>query len=246
MCPSFFYSSPQNSRPLAGYPGEARSTLLEAWERGNENMNILVFGATGATGQQVVKQALSQGHDVTAFVRNAEALPKNEKRLRVVIGDTTRDTSKIVEAMSGQEVVISALGRRSSFKSDRLIERSMQAIVSSMEHDGVRRLIVVSALGVGESRRDAPLIPRIMYRVLLSDIFADQKAAEDRVRSSRLDWTFVYPVLLTQGPMTGAYRVGERLELHGLPKISRSDVAHFILTDIENRAFVRKLAVISY
>jgi len=209
-------------------------------------MNILVFGATGATGQQVVKQALSQGHAVTAFVRNPGALPRNEKHLRIVIGDTTRDTPKIVEAVSGQDVVISALGRRNSFKSDHLIERSMQAIVSSMERAGVRRLIVVSALGVGESRRDAPLIPRIMYRVLLSDIFADKKAAEDKVRSSNLDWTFVYPVLLTEGSMTGAYRVGERLELHGLPKISRSDVAHFILTEIGNRTFVRKVAVISY
>ena len=209
-------------------------------------MNILVFGATGATGQQVVKQALSQGQVVTAFVRNPGALPKNEKRLRVVIGDTTRDTPKIIEAVSGQDVVISALGRRNSFKSDHLIERSMQAIVSSMERAGVRRLIVVSAFGVGESRRDAPLIPRIMYRVLLSDIFADKKAAEDKVRRSNLDWTFVYPVLLTEGPMTGAYRVGERLELHGLPKISRSDVAHFMLAEMENRAFVRKVAVISY
>ena len=122
----------------------------------------------------------------------------------------------------------------------------MQAIVSSMERAGVRRLIVVSAFGVGESRRDAPLIPRIIYRVLLSNIFADKKAAEDKVRSSNLDWTFVYPVLLTEGPMTGAYRVGERLELHGLPKISRSDVAHFILTEVGKREFIRKVAVISY
>jgi putative NADH-flavin reductase len=85
-----------------------------------------------------------------------------------------------------------------------------------------------------------------MYRVLLSDIFADKKAAEDNVRRGNLEWTFVYPVLLTDGPMTGAYRVGDRLELHGLPKISRADVAHFILAEVGKRAFVRKVAVISY
>jgi putative NADH-flavin reductase len=209
-------------------------------------MKILVFGATGATGQQVVEQGLSQGHVVTTFVRDPGALPTNEKRLRVVIGDTTRDKLKINEAVSGQDVVISALGRRSTFKSDHLIERSMQAMVPEMERAGVRRLILVSAFGVGESRRDAPLIPRIMYRVLLSDIFADKKAAEDNVRRSNLDWTFVYPVLLTDGPITGAYRVGERLELHGLPKISRADVAHFILAEAGKRAFVRNVAVISY
>jgi len=209
-------------------------------------MNLLVFGATGATGQQVVRLALSQGHAVTAFARNPGALPKNEKRLRVVVGDITRDTPRIIEAVSGQDVVISALGRRNSFRSDHLIERSMQAIVPAMERAGVRRLIVVSAFGVGESRRDAPLIPRIMYRVLLNDIFADKKAAEDRVRGSNVDWTFIYPVLLTDGPATGAYRVGERLQLRGLPKISRSDVAHFILAELGNRTFVRKVAVISY
>jgi putative NADH-flavin reductase len=209
-------------------------------------MNILVFGATGPTGQQVMKLALSQGHVVTVFARNPSTLPTNERRLRVVIGDTTRDTSKVAEAVSGQDVVISALGRHSSFKSDHLIERSMQAIVPAMERAGVRRLILVAAFGVGESRRDAPLLPRIMYCVLLSDIFADKKIAEDNVRRSRLDWTIVYPVLLTNGPMTGAYRVGERLELHGIPKISRSDVAHFILTEVGKRAFVRKVAVISY
>ncbi|HWH49850.1 MAG TPA: NAD(P)H-binding protein, partial [Burkholderiales bacterium] len=76
--------------------------------------------------------------------------------------------------------------------------------------------------------------------------FADKKAAEDRVRGSNLDWTFIYPVLLTDGPVTGAYRVGERLQLRGLPKISRSDVAHFILAELGKRTFVRKVAVISY
>jgi putative NADH-flavin reductase len=209
-------------------------------------MNILVFGATGATGQHVVKQALGQGHTVTAFVRNQAKLPTNDTRLRVVIGDTTLDMPKVAEAVSGQDVVISTLGRRSSFKSDHLIERSMQAIVPAMERAVVRRLILVSAFGVGESRRDAPLIPRIMYRVLLSDIFADKKAAEDNVRRSNLDWTFVYPGLLTEGPMTGKYRVGERLELRGFPKISRADVAQFVLAEIGKRAFVRKVAVMSY
>jgi len=85
-----------------------------------------------------------------------------------------------------------------------------------------------------------------MYSVLLSDIFSDKEAAEHDVRRSSLDWTIVYPVLLTNGPLTGKYRAGERLALHGLPKISRADVAHFIVTEMEQRAFVRKAAIISY
>jgi putative NADH-flavin reductase len=209
-------------------------------------VNILVFGATGPTGHEVVMQALSRGHAVTAFVRNPQTLSISDERLRVVTGDTTRDEPKIAEAVRGQDAVVSALGRRSTFSSDHLIERSMRAIVPAMERAGVRRLILMSAFGVGESRRDAPLVPRIMYRVLLRDIFADKQAGEEHLRRSSLEWTIVYPVLLTDGPLTGSYRVGERLELHGLPKISRADVAHFILTEMENGAFVRKVAVVSY
>ena len=208
-------------------------------------MKILVFGATGPSGQRLVQQALSQGHEVTAFARNPDGMSTG-KRVRIVAGDTTRDAEQIAEAMRGQEAVLSALGRRKTIRSDNLIARSMHLILPAMEQAGVRRLVVMSAFGVGGSLRDAPLIPRIMYSVLLADIFADKKAAEDEIRRSSLDWTIAYPVLLTDGPLTGHYRVGERLELRGVPKISRADVAHFMLAEMKNRAFVRKVAVLSY
>lgn len=209
-------------------------------------MKILVLGATGPTGQQVVTQALGQGHSVTAFVRNPARLSITDDRLRVVVGDATRDTSNVAEAVRGQDAVVSALGRGKSLTSDHLIERSIEVIVPAMERAEVRRLILVSAFGVGESRRDVPLGPRIMHRLFLRDLFADKNAAEDRVRRSGVEWTIVHPVLLTDGPLTGRYRAGERLELHGMPKISRADVAHFIVAEMENRAFVGKVAVVSY
>lgn len=194
----------------------------------------------------MLRQALTQGHEVTAFVRSPSKLPLTHEHMRVIVGDTTRADSRIAQAVAGQDVVVSALGRRNTLRSDHLIARSMKAIVPAMERAGIRRLILVSAFGVGESRRAAPLIPRIMYRVLLRDIFADKSAAEDDLRRSDLDWTIVYPVLLTDGPLTGKYRAGEHLELHGMPKISRADVAHFILAEITNRAFVRKVPIVSY
>lgn len=209
-------------------------------------MNILVFGATGPTGQQIVKQALGRGHRVTAFARRAEALAGTDGKLRIVTGVVTQDRSKVAEAMHGQDLVISALGRGNSLRSDHLISRSMGVIVPAMAQAGVRRMILMSSFGVGESLRDAPLIPGIMFRVLLRDVFADKKSAEEELRRSGLDWTIVHPVLLTNGPLTGQYRVAERLDLHGMPKVSRADVAHFILAEAENRTFVRKVAVISY
>jgi putative NADH-flavin reductase len=209
-------------------------------------LKILVFGATGPTGKQVVTQAFSQGHTVTAFVRKPELLPIVDPRLRLIVGDTTLDASTIAEAIRGQDFVVSALGRSKTLKSENLMARSMRLIVPAMEQHGVRRFIIMSAFGVGESHTEAPLIPRIIYRLLLKDIFADKKAAEDRVRLSRLDWTIVYPVMLTDGPLTGNYRVGLRLELKGMPKISRADVAHFMLAEASTRAFVHKVPVISY
>ena len=122
----------------------------------------------------------------------------------------------------------------------------MGVIVPAMAQAGIGRMILMSSFGVGESLRDAPLIPGIMFRVLLRDIFADKKSAEDELRRSGLDWSIVYPVLLTNGPLTGRYRVAERLDPRGMPKISRADVAHFILAEAENPAYLRKVAVISY
>lgn len=208
-------------------------------------MKIAVFGANGPTGRLVVRQALDAGHDVTAFVRDAATFDLKHERLRTLVGDTLRDDAKVADAIRGQDVVVSALGRRRSFKSENLIRLSLQSIVSAMERNGVRRLIVVSAFGVGDSRRDVPLVPRIMHRLLLGDIFADKKAAEDDLRRSSVDWIVAYPVLLTDGPLTGRYRVGERLELSGMPKISRADVAHFVLSQLEARDYVRKVAVLA-
>ena len=215
-------------------------------------MKLLVFGATGPTGLQVLAQALQQGHEVSAFVRSplvqgAQTPPGLDlARVRVVNGSVTDDAAAVAEAVRGHDAVICALGRRNSFKSEHLIERSLRNIVPGMERHAVRRLIHVSAMGVGASRHDAPLLPRIMYRLLLADIFADKLAAEDYLRQSSLDWTVLYPVLLTDGPRTGKYRVGERLELRGMPKISRADVADFVLSQLREPRFSRKVAVISY
>lgn len=209
-------------------------------------MKLLVFGATGPTGLEVVTQALERGHAVTAFVRDPRRLGRLRDRVRVAVGDVTADAGAVEAAVQEQDAVVSSLGRRRSFRSDGLISRSLRLIAPAMERQGVSRLVLVSAFGVGDSRRDAPLLPRLMYRLLLRDIFADKLAAEDYLRATRLDWTVVYPVALTNGPRTGAYRVGERLALRGLPTISRADVAHFIVSQLDADRWWRKVAAISY
>ena len=207
--------------------------------------NILVLGASGGTGQQVVSRALQQGHQVTAFVRSPQRLTITDDRLRVLAGSVTDDSQALADAVRNQAAVICTLGVGRSFKSGGLITQSMPRIVRVMKDQGVRRLIFTSAFGVGETHRDVPLGPRIFMRLLLQDIYRDKELGEATLRASGLDWTLVYPSGLIDGPASGAWRAGERLSLSGFPRIARVDVADFILTQIDDKTYMRKGVLIS-
>jgi putative NADH-flavin reductase len=156
------------------------------------------------------------------------------------------DTPKMIDAMRGQDAVISALGRGLSFKSEHLIERSVPGILSAMKTAGVRRLIFMSAWGVGDTKQDAPLLPKVFFNTLLRGIYADKLAGDVMMRKSDLDWTIVLPTKLHDGPLTRNYRTGERLPMKGMASISRADTAHFMLDRINDRASIRKSLVVSY
>ena len=207
-------------------------------------MKLAVFGATGPTGKEIVAQALDRGYQVTAFARRPEAVPVRVQ-LRVVAGDAMRDATAVSDAVRGQDGVVSALGVRTSFFPRGLMQRSLANIVPAMEAAGVKRLVLMSAFGVGDSKKDAPIGPRFMYNTLLACIFADKRAAEEALKRSALDWTIVYPVLLTNGSRSVRYRAGERLKLRGFPSISRADVADFMLRELVERRFVRRTVVLS-
>lgn len=209
------------------------------------NMKLVVFGASGKTGQEIVGQALDQGLEVTAVVRDAAKLAIKDRKLHIIEADVLKDQPAITSAIAGKDAIICALGVANSLKSAGLIAGGLAAIVPAAEKHDVRRLILISAFGVGDSFRNAPLVPRLMYRLLLGDIYRDKKAGEDFLKASGLDWTIIHPVMLTAGPKTGTYRNGERLELHGIPKIARADVAQFALAQLASKVFLRKTAVIS-
>jgi uncharacterized protein YbjT (DUF2867 family) len=195
---------------------------------------ILVLGATGGTGQQVISRALQQGYEVTALVRTPQRLTITDDRLRVLAGSVTDDSQALADAVRAQAAVISTLGVGRSFKSGGLISQSMPRIVRAREDHGVRRLIFTSAFGVGDTRRHVPLGPRIFIRLLLQDIYRDKELGEATLRASGLDWTLVYPAGLVDGPATGQCRAGERLSFSGFPRIARGDVAGFLLTQIDD------------
>jgi len=207
-------------------------------------MKLLVLGGTGGTGRQVVTQALDTGHDVTVLARERSRVSVQHERLRVVDGDV-RNAAALGEAARGQDAVISAIGRGQSFKSENLIAHSVPGIIDAMRATGVRRLIFTSALGVGETYRDSPLLPRIFFRTLLRGIYADKLVGDRMIRDSGLDWTIVQPVVLTDGPLTRHYRVGEHLRLSGVNKVSRADTAHFIVDRINDRSTFGRTLILS-
>jgi len=182
---------------------------------------------------------------VTAFARRPERMRRSHERLRFVSGDVTQPGNALADAVRDQDAVISALGQGLRLRSENLFTRSMPRIVEAMEREAVARLVVTSAFGVGGTWRDVPPVSRILIRVFLHDLYADKERGERALEQSPLDWTLVYPTMLTSGPRTGRYRAGERLGLRGLPRISRADLAAFLLTQIEDRTYVRKGVLLS-
>ena len=207
-------------------------------------MKLLVLGATGGTGRQVVTHALDAGHDVTILVRNRGQAGLAPPRLRIVDGDV-RNLTQLGEAIRGQEAVISTLGRGKSFKSENVIAESVPAILAAMQSQDIKRLLFTSAIGVGDTFRDASLPMKIFARTLLRGIYADKIIGDDLIRKSGLDWTIVQPVGLTDGPLTKRYRVGEHLPLSGLASISRADTAHFIVDRIADQSTFKKTLIVA-
>jgi len=208
-------------------------------------MRILVLGATGRTGSELVAAALAAGHDVSALVRDPERLGEDAERLRTVTGDA-QDAQAMERACEGQETVLCALGPRSPRDLWRceLMQRSIGALVAASRRHGVKRVILLSALGAGESAKHAALPSRIAFRTMLRRVGEDKDRSEDALRASDLDWTVVYPPSLTNAPPSGAYRHGEDLRLAATARISRADVAHFMLVQAEDSRYSRRGVII--
>jgi len=209
-------------------------------------MSLLIFGAAGRTGQELVKQALLQGYKVTAFVRNPAKLQVQHEDLSVIQGDVI-NAGLIQSALAGNDVVISTLGAASPFKLDQSVTTGITNIVKAMEGAGVKRLIYMSAINVKESRSSAGPLIRILAPVLLRTENAGHEAREQIIRQSKLDWTLVRAGGLTNGPHTAIYRSGENIRAKGIAaSISRADIADYLLKQVTDTDYVRKAVNVMY
>jgi putative NADH-flavin reductase len=209
-------------------------------------MRVLIFGATGGTGRELVLQALQKGYDVSAFVRTPSKLTIQTSRLHIVQGDIQRVES-IHSAIPGHDAVLSALGTR-SLGPTTLLSDAAGEIVHTMETHGVRHILWESSLGIGKTRGQlSPLYNWVLIPLLLRHVFADKERQEATIQATRLEWTIVQPAALTNGPRTESYRVGgSACNGRLFPRISRADVAHFMLKELEQRGHVRQVVPLCY
>jgi len=199
-------------------------------------MKLTVFGASGGTGQQIVRQALDGGHEVTAVVRDPARLAISHRSLIVVTADVLQPAD-IAETVAGRDAVISALGHsrrpqdRKAAANSTLCADSARSITETMRQIGSRRLVIVSASGP-YTDGDGPVLRYVLKPILgrlLKDEWTDLVAMEQVVRVSGLDWTVLRPPRLTDKSLTGRYRTRRDADPPRCMRVSRANLAHLAL-----------------
>lgn len=209
-------------------------------------MKVLIIGATGGTGCQLVEQALTAGHDVTALVRNPGKIRARQERLRVVQGDIL-DFDSLDSAVAGQDAVLSSLGTKAVFKPVKVFSEGTSNLLRAMTKHGVRRLICITGIGAGDSRGHGGFFyDKIILPIFLKRIYQDKDKQEELIRKSDRDWTIVRPGFLTNGPSTGSYRVLTDLTGATVGQISRADVAAFMLAQLSSDRYLRQTPLLTY
>jgi putative NADH-flavin reductase len=210
-------------------------------------MKVVIFGASGATGRELVRQALVKRHQVTAFVRNPARLGAQTSNVRVLPGDVS-DPSAVARAIQGQDAVLCALGAATPLRRDHTLVEGVRHIVEAMERLGVRRLVYLSFLGVRDGRRQLSAIGRyVVAPLLLRNVVADHEEKESIIQQTDLEWVIVRPPRLTYGARRGDYRAGVDIRATSpVPRISRADLADFMLSQVTKDTYVRKTPAVMY
>ncbi|HAX70532.1 MAG TPA: NmrA family transcriptional regulator [Anaerolineae bacterium] len=209
-------------------------------------MKIVVFGASRGVGLEVVKQALEAGHAVTAFVRSPEKFTVKDANLTVFKGDSM-DAESVEKAIAGHEAVISALGPTRPAV-PHMMETSAKNIVAGMKKHSVRRLVSTTGAGVRQPEDQPKFIDHFigfLLNLLAKDVVLDSAANVKVIRESDLDWTVVRFPRLVDGERKGGYQVGYVSKSSGT-QLSRADGADYILKELTEMKWLKKLPLVSY
>ncbi len=210
-------------------------------------MHLLIIGATGGTGKELVAQALAQGHFVKALVRNPARISAAHEHLTVLQGNVL-DQSSLERAMPGTDAVICALGHKRWFIPSSILSEGTNNIIAAMKKYSVKRLICETSLGVGDSRGKLGLYYTLFVIPFITFFyFHDKWRQEQLIQQSGLEWIIVRPGQLTNGKKRGTYRHGTELGNYFLTlSISRADTADFMLKQLFDNTYLYKTPAVAY
>lgn len=209
---------------------------------------IIVFGASGGTGKEIVKQALEKGHAVTAIVRNPVSFNLQHPHLKIIKGDVLK-LATFEKELQGKEAVISCLGTGRSTKPTTIYSEGIKNIISAMNKAEVERLTCISA-GALDANKEMGFfistITKIILQRILKNVYNDMRLMEKQVESSNFNWTIVRPAMLKNKPLTGKYRIAINSHIRRPFSIARADLAQYILNNIENSQTYKAKVEIAY
>jgi putative NADH-flavin reductase len=210
-------------------------------------MKLLIIGGTGGTGKELIEQALEEGHDLTVLVRNPDRLKISHSNLHVVKGNVL-NFDNVQEVVKRQDAVLSALGHKKFFIKTTILSRGTENIIEAMQTHNLTRLICITSLGINDSRFKLGLYYTLFVIPFIAFFyFLDKSKQEKIIKNSGLNWTIVRPGQLTYGKRHGVYKHGSNVGSYILTKtISRADVAHFMLNQLNDVTYLRKAVGVTY
>ena len=202
-------------------------------------MRILVIGASKGIGLETTRQALTAGYDVRALARSAASIPLSNSKLEKVQGDALNQQD-VEAALAGVDAVIVTLGVSLGelIKPVHLFSDATRVFIAAMKDKRVSRLICVTGFGAGDSRPRIDFLQRVPFQIVFGRAYDDKSLQEQMIKESGLDWTIARPGVLLNGPKTGRYKVLREPSEWRNGIISRSNVAHFLVKQIEDRNFI--------
>jgi putative NADH-flavin reductase len=208
-------------------------------------VRVLIIGASKGIGLETTRQALEAGHHLRAMARSANRISLSNQKLEKVRGDAL-NSQDVEPALIGVDVVIQTLGvgLGDLFRPVHLFSDATRVLVAAMEAQGVKRLICVTGFGAGDSRASISCFQRVPFQLVFGRAYEDKGLQEHLIKESSLDWTIARPGVLTGGPRTGSYKILDEASQWRNGIISRSDVAEFLVRQIEDRTYVRKAPVL--
>jgi putative NADH-flavin reductase len=207
-------------------------------------MKIAIIGASAGIGAETVKLALERGHSINALSRNNASLPDHVSLTRIT--GTALSAVDLKKAIAGTDAVIVTVGTKKK-KGTTLfsgLAKALSTATSDLNYPGP--VIIVTGFGTGESARYLTFFMRLVIRLFLKDQYKDKTRLEEIISESAMHWEFVKPGMLTNGPLTSTYQVTSELSegIH-INKISRADVADYLVKEAEDPRYLRRHVVLT-